>query len=63
MKDNSPIIVDDTTEIKIVLTEDIISIDMNAVKRNNEHKNNKIFIFREDNPEDFEIIIRKKEDD
>jgi len=52
-----PYIVDNETEINIVLEKGIESIQMNAIMKDKQYK--KHFIFPEKNSEDFEIVIRK----
>jgi hypothetical protein len=54
-----PIIVDKYTEVKIILDKEIESIQMKANMNNKSKQYKKYFIFPDNNPEDFEIIIRK----
>jgi len=53
-----PVFVDECTTIKIGFPSNLKDIEIKASTTKSEIK--KLFLFSNDNPEDFEIIIRKK---
>jgi len=53
-----PVFVDEYTTIKIEFPADLKNIEIKA--RTTKSKIKKLFLFPDNNPEDFEIIIRKK---